>query len=168
MICYIKEFSHTANGKVNFEKLYIELKSSKVPLSKVYGFGGRIYVECPDILTPEQILELDGFITAHDGAEPEAFDDHAIASREKNIRELNQLAIYSPRLDNVDTVKYLTSIDNWINAYVRSGITDIIVAKIAADAQNPSGEHFAYLHEVVNEKGNKTYEYFIGKITGQI
>lgn len=168
MVCYIKQFSDTANGKVNFEKLYIELKSSKVPIREVKGFAGEIYVKCDSELTEDQKIELNSFISAHDGAEPEAFDSHAIDARELNIRELNQLAIYSPRLNNVETVKYLTSIDNWINAYVRSGITDVIVAKISADAQDPGGDHFDYLHKVVNEKGNKTYEYFIGKITGQI
>lgn len=168
MVCYIKQFSETANGKVNFEKLYIELKSSSVPVREVKGYAGEIYVKFDLELTDEQKIELDSFISLHDGAEPEAFDSHAIDGRELIIRELNQLAIYSPRLDNVDTVKYLTSIDNHINAFVRSGITTVLVQKIISDAQNTTGEHFAYLHEIVNEKGNKTYEYFIAKITGQI
>jgi len=168
MISYIRDFSQTQNGKVNFEKLYIELKSSSVPVQSVDGIKGKIYVNCDAEISEELKIELDSFISAHDGAEPEAFDPKAIEARETTIRELNQLAIYSPRISTIDTVKYLTSIDNWINAYVRSGVNDVIIAKIATDAQNPEGEHFGYLHTVANDAGNKVYEYFIAKIQGLI
>lgn len=169
MISYIKEFSETKNNKVNFEKLYIELKSSSVTFSTVEGIKGKIFVFCDEELTEAQLLDLDNFISNHDGAEPEAFSDSAIAMRENTIREINQLAIYSPYLpNNVQTVEYLTSIDNYLNAFVRSGINDVLVTKIVTDAQNPSHPQFTYLHTVVNEHGNKTYEYLIGKIQGLI
>ncbi len=169
MLSYIKNFSDTQNNKVNFEKLYIELKSSKVPFSSVEGIKGKIFVFTDQELTLDQKTELDLFIQNHDGAEPEAFDPKAIEERELLIRELNQLAIYSPYLtDNVKTVEYLTSIDSYINAFVRSGINQVLINKIIADAQNPASEFFDYLHITVNEVGNKTYEYFIAKIQGLI
>ena len=168
MLSYIREVSATQNSKVNFEKLYVQLKSSTVPMDSVDGINGKIYVNVPTELTAAQVLEMDAVIAAHDGAEPLALDSHAIEAREHQIRELNQLAQYSDHLDNIQTVDYLTSIDNWINAYVRSGINDVLVAKIAADAADSGGPFFAYLHTVVNEAGNKTFEYFIAKIQGLI
>lgn len=169
MIAYIKDISTTQNSKVNYDKLFIELKSSSIPFVGVEPLAGKIYINCSTHLTLEQETELDTYLSNHDGSEPEAFDDIAIAKRENVIRTLNQLAIYSPRLsDNVMTVRYLTSIDNYINAYIRSGINDVLVEKIGIDAANTEGEFFSYLHTVVNEEGNKTYEYFIGAIQGLI
>ena len=165
MIAYIREFTQTENNRVNFEKLTLELRSSKVPFTSIEPLAGKIYINCVAPITTEEETELDLFISNHDGAEPDAFDEEKIKIRENKIRGINQLAIYSPYLpDNVMTVSYLTSIDNYINAYIRSGITDVIVQKISEDAANPEGEFFAYLHTVVNQAGNKTYEYLIGTI----
>lgn len=169
MIAYIKELTDTQNNKVNFEKLTLELKSSKVPFLSVEPLVGKIYINCLAPLTVEEETELDLFISNHDGAEPEAFDEQKIYERENIIRSINQLAIYSPYLkDNIMTVRYLTSIDNYINAYIRSGITQVLEEKITRDASDPEGEFFAYLHTVVNQAGNKTYEYLIGTIKGLI
>lgn len=169
MQAYIYNVSSTLNNKVNYEKLYIELKASTlVGIDSVEGIKGKIYINVANELDESNKTILTDMIASHDGSEASAFDSHAIDEREGKIRELNQLAIYHPLLDNIGTVSYLTSIDNWINAYVRSGINNVLVAKIATDAQNADGEYFDYLHTTVNEDGNKTYEYFIAKIQGLI
>ena len=152
MIAYIYELSETANNKVNHDKLYIELKVSTIPkVISSEGIKGKIYLFLEEVITNEQELELNAIIASHDGEDAIAFEERDIAARELIIRELNQLAIYHPLLDNIKTVNYLTSIDNWVNAYVRSGINDVLIAKIAYDAGDTGSEHFPYLHTIVNE-----------------
>jgi len=157
----------TANFKVNSDKLKLEIKTSTISESiDVAIIGADIMINSQNPIGGDDLELLIQIVTAHDGNDAVAFSENAIGERESNIRELNQLAMFHPLLDNVETVRYLTHIDNHINAYIRTGITDVVVEKISTDAQNPDGQFFGFLHQVVNEAGNKTYEYFIGKIMG--
>lgn len=160
---YIHEISESLNNRVNFQKLYLELMATPIPVLGVEGIKGKIYVEVSTELSDELKLQLIAVINNHDGEDATAFSLHAIDAREEKIRELNQLAIFHPLLDNIAIVEYLTSIDNYINSYKRSGINTVLIGKIFADAQVKE-PHYDFLNQVVNLEGNKTFEYFISKV----
>ena len=164
---FIKVFKveDTVNKKLNLEKLSLELKTSIISQpSTEFQIGQEIFIRYTEDITPEDIITLQGIIAAHDGEDAEAYNDHSVSVRENKIRELNQLAMYHPVLDNETTVRFLTHIDNYINAYIRSGIAVVVQGKIIEEATNPAGTYFDYLNEIVNTAGNKTYEYFLSKI----
>lgn len=163
MVSYIYEISATANNKVNLEKLKIEVTLSTVHEDNVYLFNGKIYVDVDAEITQIQKDELDAIIIAHDGAEALAMDVHKIDERDLKVKTLIQQAIYHSGIDTVQMVEYLTSIDNYINGYIRSGIDDVFVAKVTADKDVSSFSTF--LNQVVNSQGVLMYEYIIGGIT---
>ena len=157
--------SDTLNSKVNIEKLSIELKTSTITKEAYpYKFGNDIFVQFDEEITETDMTTLSAAIAAHDGAAADVTDD-LVTAREYKIRELVQMAKYHPVLDNAETTAYLTDIDNFINAFIRSGDTSSIVAKIAGDAADVNSPFHTYLNQVVNTQGNFTYEYFIAKIT---
>ena len=159
------KIDNTLNGKVNIEKLSLELKTSVIKESSTeLKFGGEIQIRYQNEIDEDDLLILTSIIENHDGADAQAYHDEAVSARENKIRELNQLAMFHPLLDNIQTVRFLTFIDNYINGFVRSGIHDVVVEKIAMEAQNTDGDYYDYLNLTVNTKGNKTYEYFIGAI----
>lgn len=165
---FIKVFqiSDTLNNKVNIEKLSLELKTSTIKESSTeIKFGNEIFVRYTNEIDADDQLLLTQIISAHDGDDAQAYSEEAVSGRENKIRELNQLAMFHPILDNVETVRFLTYIDNYVNAYVRSGIHDVVVEKIMLEAQDTGGDYHAYLNQVVNTSGNKTFEYFIAAIT---
>jgi len=164
---FIKVFkvADTINKKLNLEKLSLELKTSTIIESSIESqIGQEIYIRYVEDITPEDSITLQGIVTSHDGEDATAYNDKSVKERENKIREINQLAMYHPVLDNETTVRFLTFIDNYINAYVRSGIATVVHEKIIQEANNTSGEYFDYLGQIVNTVGNKTYEYFISKI----
>ena len=164
-VIYTYELSQAANGKANFEKLNLEIRASTVPDYKaVHHVNGKIYVEVESELAADKKTELDGIIAGHDGAEAEVAQ-RFVDAREKRIREMSEMAIYHPGLDTDHTVEYLTYIDNHLNAWKRTGINSVVIAKITADAGDTSNANqHAFLNAVVNEAGNKTFEFLIGEI----
>lgn len=163
-IIKVFKLTDTLNNKVNIEKLSIELKTSTIS-KEAYPtkFANEIHVRFLEEITSEDLTVLQAAIAAHDGGEADVTED-LVQQREFNIRELVQMAKYHPVLDNAETTAYLTNIDNYINAYIRSGDTSSIIPKIAGDAQDTENPFYAYLNQVVNTQGNLTYEYFISKI----
>lgn len=164
-IIKVYKISDTANNIVNIEKLSIELKTSTIT-KEAYPtkFIDEIYVRFEEEITEADMTTLGLLIAAHDGAPADVTDD-LVTAREFKIRELVQMAKYHPVLDNAETTAYLTDIDNFINAFIRSGDTSSIVPKIAGDAADVNSPFHTYLNQVVNTQGNFTYEYFIAKIT---
>lgn len=157
------KISDTLNNRVNIEKLSLELKTSTISVySSEMKFGDEIFVRYPEEISEQEVQTLTAIINAHDGEDAEAYNEDAVSGRENKIRELNQLAMFHPLLDNVETVRFLTFIDNYINAYVRSGIATVVHEKIIAEAQ--AGDYVNYLNQVVNTAGNKVFEYFVSKI----
>lgn len=165
MLAYIYQITDTVNDKVNIEKLDLEIRASTVPdfLTPPYMFSNKIYVEISQELAPADKTTLDGIIAAHDGATANVSEVHVV-EREKKIRQLTEMAIYHPALNESDTVEYLTSIDNWFNSWKRSGVDSVLVAKIVADATGGGHPQDAFLNTVVNAEGNKTFEFLISVI----
>lgn len=164
----IYDISQTANNAVNLQKLDLEIRASEIEyyVTPVYQFGGnRIYVEFEQTPTAAHLLILDGIIAAHDGANAN-ISEKEVNAREGKIRELTQMAIFHPLLDNVEATRYLTSIDNHFNAWKRSGITDVLVEQITADAANVGHPQHGFLNEVVNPEGNTTSEFLLSMILG--
>lgn len=161
------DISITPNHSVNTEKLNYELKTSPIA-SSVYAYtiGDKIiHIEFKneDSVSPEESLILQQILSVHDGAEAEV-TQHKVDDRELKIRGLVQMAFYHPLLDNDITTSYLTSIDNYINAFIRGGNYSSIVAKLSSDGMDTEGEFYNYLNQVVNTSGNKTFEFFIYKV----
>lgn len=165
MIAYIYELSATLNSKVNIHKIDLEIRASTIQNFETppYLFKGKLYVEFSQDATAEDKTNLDAIIAAHDGEEASIAENH-VTARETKIRELTEMALYHPLLDENDTVEYLTSIDNWFNAWKRSGINSSLIAKITADATSGTHEQDAFLNTVINPEGNKTFEFLISMI----
>ena len=68
-------------------------------------------------------------------------------------------------MPSIDTEEYLVEIDNYLNAWKRSGRNTVLINKILADATNTNHPKHTYLNTVVNEAGNKTFEYFISIVS---
>lgn len=161
----IYDLSVTLNNNVNLQKLDLEIRSSTIELYETppYLFKGMLFIEFSGTPSAADITQLEAILAAHDG-EDAAISEAQVNARENKIRELSQLAINHPLLDNGDTVEYLTSIDNWFNAWKRCGIDSSLVSKIVADATSGTHPQDAFLNETVNTEGNKCYEFLISKI----
>lgn len=164
-LAYIYTLQETANGKVNLEKLDLEIRASTVPdyVTPPKMYSGNIFIEVENGLSAADKLILDGIVANHDGEEADVSED-SVNKRENKIRELTELALLHPLLDNVDSVRYLTSIDNMFNAWKRSGVDTVLIEQIVADATSGVHPQDAFLNEVVNAEGNKTYEFLISVI----
>ena len=164
-IIKVFKITDTLNNKVNIEKLSIELKTSVISKEAYPSkFIDEIFVRFQEEITADDLLVLEAAIAAHDGGEADVTED-LVQGREFKIRELVQMAKYHPVLDDATTTAYLTDIDNYINAFIRSGDVSSLVPKIAADAADVENPFHTYLNQVVNTQGNYTFEYFIQKIT---
>lgn len=161
----IYDKSATLNGVVNYEKLDLEIRASTIQhyVTPAYEFKGMIFVEFEQAPSTEDVTTLEGIIAAHDG-EKANVSQVQVGNREKKIRELTEMALYHPSLNNNDTVEYLTSIDNWFNAWKRSGIDTSLVSKIVTDATSGTHPQDAFLNTIVNPDGNKTFEFLISMI----
>ena len=155
----------TLNGILNAEKLSLELKTSPITKpAKVTKFGNEIFIRFEEEIVGTDVTMLQDIVANHDGGDADAYNEEAVEARENKIREINQLAMYHPVLDNVETVRFLTFIDNYINAYVRSGVATVVHEKIITEAMDTEGVYYTYLNQIVNTVGNKTFEYFLSKI----
>lgn len=165
MIAYIYELSTTLNTKVNIQKLDLEIRARTIQNFETppYLFKGMLFIEFSQEATEEDKTQLDTIVAAHDGEEAN-ISESQVNARETKIRELTEMALYHPLLNNDDTVEYLTSIDNWFNAWKRSGISTSLVSKITADATSGSHPQDSFLNTVVNPEGNKTFEFLISMI----
>lgn len=165
MIAYIYEILSTFNGKVNLEKLDLEIRASTIENYETppYLYAGKLYIQFAQEATAADKTSLDAIVAAHDGVEAQVSESF-VQAREIKIRELTEMAILHPALNNTDAVEYLTSIDNWFNAWKRSGIDSSLVAKIVADATSGTHPQDAFLNTVVNPAGNKTFEFLISMI----
>lgn len=165
-IAYIYEFSQTLNNKVNLEKLDLEVRASTLLnyITPPYIYSGNLYLNFESELSEADKLILEGLISAHDGEEANVSENH-VQERELKIRELTEMAIYHPALAEIETVEYLTSIDNWFNGWKRSGVNTPLINKIIADANNADHPQYAFLTTAINSQGNKTFEFLISKIT---
>ena len=173
-IVYVYEISGTTNQKVDFEKLEIEVLASEVPnVISAKGVDGQIYIKVKNELTstqldnPTQPIGLNQIIANHDGESADVTVS-AVEYRENKIRELSQMALYHPNLVEDDVVEYLTSIDNWFNAWKRLGKPNSIINKIILDANTPTHPQYTFLNTNVNSDENKTWEFLVGKITGAL
>ena len=132
----IYEISETKNNKVNYEKLNIELETSPITkLLKAEGINGKIYVHVEeDFDFVSDLIALTNIIKEHDGEEARAFSRIKRTAREDEISKLNQVGIFHPLIDENKLVRYLTEIDNYVNAWVRSSNPIAIVERIFKDA----------------------------------
>lgn len=91
-------------------------------------------------------------------------DDERVRSVERKIVHMSNLAIAHPLLDNVDMASYQLSIDGYFNTWKRTGLSDILVDKILLDSSLVTHPQHVFLNTVVNEEGNKTFEFLISTI----
>jgi hypothetical protein len=161
----IYPLSATLNGKINLQKIDLEIRASTIELyeTPAYLFKGMLYVEFSGSPSEADVTQLEEIIAGHDGEDASVSEAH-VNEREEKIRELTQMAIFHPLLDNTETVEYLTSIDNWFNAWKRSGIETSLVSKIASDALSGTHPQDTFLNTVVNPEGNKCFEFLISVI----
>lgn len=173
------------NGKVNFEKLYIEIFGSEVPgVNWVKGIQGEVYCS---FINPLDDLELDNptdpmlpgliqIIHYHDGIEPET-SEHKQVLRKKGFDKVVQTAKYHPDLDDVEINGYLTTIDNWKNSFITDGVKDNIIGKLFYDAGSPGDasdtrtqaekeafQYYPFLTRVVNTDGVTVWQFLIDQI----
>lgn len=161
MIAHIYKLSATINSKVNIQKLDLEIRASEIQNFETppyIGFKNRIFIEFSQAPSEGDVTILDAIIAAHDGEEANV-SEAQVNAREIKIRELTEMALLHPSLDNNDAVEYLTSIDNWFNAWKRSGINTSLLAKISADAADAGHPQHAFLNVVVNPEGNTTAQF---------
>lgn len=163
----ISEFIGLLNGNpVNHESLRIEIQASPVPgITSLDGIQGKIFVQFQERISDEDKLLLDQIIANHDGLP--ARTTKVLQERRSTILDgLVQMAHFHPVLKNVpnDITGYLTSIDNWLNAWRRDGNHNILVSKIAQDANDDTSPHHGYLNTIVNTDGVKTYQFLIAGI----
>jgi len=176
MIATIYEYSDTINGNVNFENLTIALQSSPLAgVISVEGINGKIYVHTNDEVPEEDKPIMDDLIARHDG-----FPARTTASLQKKregvFSTLVNLSHAHPTMGlNTNMItEYLTSIDNWINAWKRDGNHEVLVSKIIFDSSlNPDesltleerkGPYYDFLNQFINLDGVKAFQFLIGGI----
>lgn len=155
-------------GKVNVEKLDLEIRASTVQnySTPPYLYNNKLYVQMTILAhqeTESNKTALDSVVFSHDG-EFAAISESLVSDRERKIRELTEMAIYNPLLDSVQTVEYLTSVDNWFNAWKRSGIDSVLISKIVEDSNNTSHPQYSFLNTTFPE-GYTAAQFMIGLIS---
>ena len=156
----------TLNNAVNQLALDLELKSatsSGYIESRVIGLVD-IQLSFEAQLTALEITEVETVLAAHKGEKP-LFDQQYVEERESKIRDMTELAISHPLLDALETEEVLVELDNYLNAWKRSGRNTVLVNKLIADATNTGHARYDFYNVVVNEAGNKTFEYFISVVS---
>lgn len=163
----ISEFVGLMNGNpVNHESLRIEIQASPVPgITSLDGIQGRIFIQFQERISDDDKLILDQIISSHDGL-PARTTKVLQETRSTILDNLVQMAHFHPvlKLNPDEITGYLTSIDNWLNAWRRDGNHTILISKIAQDANDNSNPHHGYLNEIVNTDGVRTYQFLIGGI----
>lgn len=165
---YIYQYpvTDTLNNKVNDLSLHLEIKASIVSNyeeCKIIGLTEiQLFFTAP--LTDPHKTTLETIIANHVG-EAALVDEVFVEEREGKIREMTEQAILHPSLDQLETEEYLVELDNYLNAWKRSGRNTVLINKIMADATDVNHPRYTYLNTVVNEEGNKTFEYFISVVS---
>jgi hypothetical protein len=165
-VIYQYAVSDTANNKVNDLSLHLEIRASTVSgyeSCKIIGLKEINLTFSAEIDEAHQAI-LEGILSAHQG-EAALIDRVYVDEREDKISELTEMAILHPSLDSLETEEYLVEIDNYLNAWKRSGRNTVLINKLLADALDTSHDRYAYLNTIVNEAGNKTFEYFISVVS---
>lgn len=165
IVMYEIETTETLNNKVNLYKLHLELNASDLPnyLSCAVIASQYIQIKFLSNLDDANQAKLSSIINNHDG-EPAQVDSNNVDLREGKIRELTEMSLLHPSLNNNDVIDYLTSIDNYFNAWKRSGINTLLIQKIMSDAQDTNHPQQNFLNEVINPHGDLTYEYLISVV----
>jgi hypothetical protein len=163
---YQYPITDTLNNKVNALTLHLEIKASTV-----YNYEECKVIGNKDIqlffstgIDDAHKTILDTIVSDHTG-EVALVDEVYVEERESKIRELTEMAILHPSLPPLETEEYLVEIDNYLNAWKRSGRNSVLISKLMADALDTNHPRYTYLNTVVNEAGNKTFEYFISIVS---
>ena len=129
------------------------------------GIKGKIYVQLEERLNEADKLALDQIIANHDGL-PARTTKALQEKRSTVLDNLVQMAHFHPVLKNDpdEITSYLTSIDNWLNAWRRDGNHNILISKIVQDASEALSPHYDYLNTPVNTDGVLTYQFLIAGI----
>lgn len=163
---YQYSITETLNNKVNALSLHLEIKASTVynyEECKIVGLKD-IQLTFSESIDEAHKLILDTIVADHVG-EVALVDEVYVEERESKIRDLTEMAILHPSLDQLETQEYLVELDNYLNAWKRSGRNTVLVNKLLTDAVNTNHPRHTYLNTVVNEAGNKTFEYFISIVS---
>jgi len=115
-------------------------------------------------LSSDDEILLTQIVNAHQG-NVALVDEASVEEREQKIREMTEMAILHPELNQNDVVEYLTSVDNWFNAWKRCGIDTSLVNKITSDAADSGHVLNTFLNTVITPEGDKTFEFLISSIT---
>lgn len=165
-IIYQFDVNETANNIVNDFSLHLEIRASileNYEETRLYG-STHIQIFFTEPLDTGAITLLTSIVNNHQG-NTALVDSNNVELREGKIREMTEMALLHPSLVQTDTIEYLTSIDNWLNAWKRSGIDTSLVNKIVLDANTVDHPQATFLNEIVSPQGAKTYEFLIAKIT---
>ena len=157
----------TQLGVVNELSLRLEIRSSPLEgLIDVKKIGiEEIGIMFDSSLSSDDELLLTQIVNAHQG-NVALVDEASVEDREQKIREMTEMAILHPELNANDVVEYLTSVDNWFNAWKRCGIGTSLVNKITSDAADSGHVLNTFLNTVITPEGDKTFEFLIASITG--
>lgn len=158
--------SFTLNSAVNKLALDLQIKSGTTADfidSKVIGLVD-LQIRFSTQPSAIQIAEIETVLSAHKGEKP-LFDEEFVNEREGKIRDMTELAISHPLLDGLETEEVLVELDNYLNAWKRSGRNTVLVNKLIADASNLEHPRYAFYNQIVNDAGNKTFEYFISVVS---
>ena len=163
-----KIYAYPMDKPFDLERLSHEIKAS--PVSSIIGtpkaYSGKILIEFPVYLTTDQETYLDEIISIHDGTIKSRTSKELRDKREEVLSELVDLAHNHPVLKVTpnEITGYLTSIDNWFNAWKRDGNHTQLVSKIVLDAQDTAHENYIFLNKVVNTDGVLNYQFLISYI----
>lgn len=172
-VIYNYQITDTLNNQVNQRSLHLYVKQTAIVgyvETRLYG-PYEIHIVFENAITDDEKVVLDNIVSQHEGKTAKT-EPEDVNRREETIREMTEMALIHPALsseENQDlTVSYLTIIDNYLNAWKRSGVNRVIISKITTDAQDIENVHYNYLNTVVNEIENrKVFEFLIGSITAE-
>tara|TARA_R100001530_G_scaffold93813_1_gene65077 strand:- start:361 stop:885 length:525 start_codon:yes stop_codon:yes gene_type:complete len=170
-VIYQYNTTETVNGLVNLLSLHIEMKLSGISsYEEVKQVGiNQVQIAFLESLTTDQQTTVETVINDHKGGISNV-DQSNVEKREKIVREFVEISILHPLFETVATTEYLTFIDNEINGWVRSGISDVLINKIQADAADTGGQFFEFLNGVADPtKEEKIFEWLVLSIqTGKV
>ena len=165
-IIYKYNKQDTELGVVNEISLKLEIRASTIDdLIDVKLIGiEQIGITFGYSLSEEELTLLTEIVNNHQGNQA-LVDEVNVNQREQKIREMTEMAILHPSLNENDAVEYLTSIDNWLNAWKRCGINTALINKITLDSSDSLHPSYLFLNTVLTVEGLKTFEFLTESIT---
>ena len=169
IVKYFFDLSDLGTTSPDFDRLINQVKGTQYPTYDAKGESGGVSVYSTRNLTEEELEDLKLIMANHNGEPIDFLSKTHSDEMRRRIQDILATAIdrvdLAPAVPNIKL--YLNYRNKELDGYIYYGALDELITTIMSD--NVEGQPFYdLLNTVVSADGTKAYQFFIGKLTGQI